>query len=122
ALEDAVAADLEAGAAPDPAVGPATVGPNPGLAHALDLAPPRSLGLPGDPSQSPRPSPDHGPGRDLGPDLEALHLSQRGNLTPDPDRRALPSLQKKKEPYPLRKTMHQIENLHKGRLWGEKIA
>ncbi|KGL73475.1 hypothetical protein N309_09535, partial [Tinamus guttatus] len=119
---DAVAVDLEAGVALDPAVGPATVGPSPGLAHALGLVPPRSPDLPGGPSQSPHLSPDHGPGQDLGPGLEALHLPQRGNLTPDPGQRALPSLQRKKEPYPLRKMMQQIENLHKGRLWGEKIA
>lgn len=123
ALEDAVAADLEAGAALDPAVGPATVDPNPGLAHALGLAPPRSPGLPGDPSQSPRLSPDPGPGQDPGPDLEALPLPQRGNPTLDPGLRALPSLRKKKELYPPRNMMHQInENLHKGRLFGEKIA
>ncbi|KFP34762.1 hypothetical protein N324_01780, partial [Chlamydotis macqueenii] len=123
ALGDAVAAALEVGAAPDPGVGPATVDPNPGLAHALDLAPPRSPGLPGDRSQSPRLSPDPGPGQDPGPDLGALPLPQRGNPTLDPGLRALPSLRKKKELYPPRNMMHQInENLHKGRLWGEKIA
>ncbi|PKK25530.1 serine/arginine-rich splicing factor 2 [Columba livia] len=123
ALEDAVAADLEAGAALDPAVGPATVGPNPDLAHGLGLAPPPSPGLPGDPSQSPRLSLDPGPGQDRGPDLEALPLPQRGNPTLDPGLRALPSLQKKKELYPPRNMMHQInENPHKGRPWGEMIA
>lgn len=99
ALEDDAAADLGAGAALDPAVGPATVDPNPGLAHALGLAPPRSPGLPGDPSQSPRLSPDPGPGQDPGPDLEALPLPQRGNPILDPGLRALPSLRKKKELY-----------------------
>lgn len=102
ALEDAVAADLEAGAALGPAVGPATVDRNPGLAHALGLAPPPSPGLPGDPSQSPHLSPDPGPGRDPGPDLEALPLPQRENPTLDPGLRALPSLRKKKELYPPR--------------------
>lgn len=102
APEDAVVADLEAGAALDPAVGPATVDLNPGLAHALGLAPPRSPGLPGDPSQSPRLSPDLGPGQDPGPDLEALPLPQRGNPILDPGLRALPSRRKKKELYPPR--------------------
>ncbi|KFW84263.1 hypothetical protein N305_09045, partial [Manacus vitellinus] len=123
ALEDAVAADLEAGAALDPAVGPVTADPNPGLVHALGLVPPPSPGLPGDPSQSPHLSPDPGPGQDPGPDLEALPLLQRGNPTLDPDLRALPSLRKKKELYPPRNMMLQLnENPHKGRLWGEKIA
>lgn len=102
ALEDAVAAGLEAGAALGPAVGPATVDPNPGLAHALGPAPPPSPGLPGDPSQSPHLSPDPGPGQDPGLDLEALPLPQRENPTLDPGLRALPSLRKKKELYPLR--------------------
>lgn len=102
ALEDAVAADLEAGAALGPAVGPATVDPNPGLAHALGLAPPPSPDLPGDPSQSPHLSPDPDPGQDPGPDLEALPLPQRGNPTLDPGLRALLSLRKKKELYPPR--------------------
>lgn len=102
ALEDAVVADLEAGAALDHAVGPVTVGLSPALAHALGLAPPRSPGLPGDPSQSPRLSPDPGPDQDHDPDLEALPLPQRGNPTLDPGLRALPSLRKKKELYPPR--------------------
>ncbi|KFO94516.1 hypothetical protein N320_05461, partial [Buceros rhinoceros silvestris] len=122
ALEDAVAADLGAGAVLDPAVGPATVDPNPDLAHALGPAPPRSPGLPGDPSQSPHLSPDPGPGQDPGPDLEVLPLPQRGSPTLDPGLRVLPSLPKKKELYPPRNMMHQInENPHKGRLWGERI-
>lgn len=103
ALEDAVAADLGAGAALGPAVGLVTVGPNPAPAHALGLAPHPSPDLPGDPSQSPRLCPDPGPDQDLGLDLEALHLHQRGNPTPDPGLRALPSLRKKKELYPPRK-------------------
>ncbi|KFP77446.1 hypothetical protein N311_07741, partial [Apaloderma vittatum] len=120
---DAVAAALEAGAALDPAAGPATVDPNPGRAHALGLAPPRNPGLPGDPSPSPRPCPDPGPGPDPGPDRGALPLPQRGNPTLDQGLRALPSLRKKKELYLLRNMMLQIsENLHKGRLWGKKIA
>ncbi|KFQ17535.1 hypothetical protein N331_00427, partial [Merops nubicus] len=119
---DAVAADLGVGAARDPAVGPGTADPNPGLAHALGLAPPPSPGLPGDPSQSRHLSPDPGPGQDPGPDLEALPLPQRGNPILDPGLRALPSL-RKKEPCPPRNMMHQInENPQKGRLWGEKIA
>lgn len=123
ALEDAVAADLEAGAALGLAVGPATVDPNLGLAHVLGLVPPPSPDLPGDPSQSPHLSPDLGPDQDPVPDLEALPLPQRGNPTPDPGLRALPSLRKKKELYPPRNMMLQLnENPHKGRLLGEKIA
>ncbi|KFU88819.1 hypothetical protein M959_13334, partial [Chaetura pelagica] len=122
-LEDAVAAGLEAGAALDPAVGPATVDPNPGLAHALGLVPRPSPDQPGDQSQSHRLSPDPGPGQDPGLDLEALPLPQRGNPTLGQGLRALPSLRKKKELYPPRNMMHQIqENPHKGRLWGHRLS
>ncbi|KFP25545.1 hypothetical protein N325_10708, partial [Colius striatus] len=123
ALGDAAAAAPGAGAARGPAAGPATAAPSPDLAHALGLVPPPSPDLPGGPSQSPRLSPDPDPGQDPGPGLEALLLPQRENPTLDPGLRALPSLRKKKELYPLRNMMHQInENLQKGRLWGEKIA
>lgn len=108
APEDAAVVDPGAGAALGPAVDPVTVGPSPDLAHAPDLAPPLSLGLPGDPNPSRHPSPDPDPGRGQDPGLEAPHQSQRGNLNLDPGLRAPPNLPKRKELYPLRKMMHQI--------------
>lgn len=103
ALGGAAAADREAGAALGPAADLVTAAPNLALARVPAPAPPPSPDQPGDPSQSPRLSPDLGPGRDLGPDLGALHQLQRGNPTPDPGLRALPSLQKRKELCPPRR-------------------
>lgn len=108
APEDVAVADPGAGAALGLAVDPATVGPSPDPAHAPDLAPPPSLGLPGDPSPSRHPSPGPDPDRGPDPDLEPPHQPQRGNLNLDPGLRAPQNLLKRKELYPLRKKMHQI--------------
>lgn len=99
------AAGLEAGAVPGPGAALATAAPSLGPAPGPARGPPPSPGLREDPSPSRPRSPDPARGPGPGRDPEVLRPCPRGSPSLGRVLRVPPSLQRKKEQCPPKKTV-----------------